>query len=251
VSFVKLFIGSTILVIAIIYLANRGDQTKLVYNSETTPDTVKNISVNNQNYAYYFWELNPVKTKLIGNFSEKMAAKTISVNNDCLVGINGSFYDENSRPLGWWLSDGKTLKDFTKNSLLNGYVSLNSNEELVISKEKPAKVQVWGMQAGPVLIMKGKSEILSMANDKPARRSVVGREANGKLLALSVFDQNSRFDGPTMTELPTVVTAIANREQLVITDAINLDGGAASAFYSSTDKLPEVVAVGSWICGYK
>lgn len=214
------------------------------------PDTIREVVVSGEKFAYVFSISDPGRTKLVSNFEDKLSSAELTQNNHCASGINGSFYDENREPLGWWKSEGVTRKKPTHNNLLNGYIGLRENNTMWINKNPPDSEVVWGMQSGPVLITDGKQEKLTLAADKQARRSVGGTTALGKFVAMSIFRRDSRFDGPLLSLLPAVVGSISDKEGWQIMDAVNLDGGAASAFYSANELVPEMVVVGSWICIY-
>lgn len=245
----KAVIGVTLLAVlaGLTIYRPHGQQNKIV-NPQVLSVTPHEVSVSGNRYAYTYFSALPINTKLIGNFDERISSAEISTKNGCTYGINGSFYNEKFEPLAGWQADGQVRKYITHNNLLNGYIGVTSSKDVWLGKSIPEVKMAWGMQSGPVLITNGKAELLNMSSDKPSRRSVAAVSRKGNLIFISIFDKNSRYDGPTMEMLPQIIEAISDQEHFEAVSAINLDGGSASAFYAPEDKLPELVVVGSWIC---
>ncbi len=65
---------------------------------------------------------------------------------------------------------------------------------------------------------------------------------------MAVFSPEAETTGPNLKDLPSLVEQIAKKENLNVVSGINLDGGGASAVYSSTGQLKEIQPVGSWWC---
>ena len=184
--------------------------------------------------------------RLIPNYEQKLPTKEIVEANNCQQGINGGFYDTENKPLGLLTVKGVDISRRKTSSLFNGFVNLDS-ENLTID-ESPASGAGFVMQSGPILVKDGQPTMLSMARDKPARRMVLGNTKNGKVFFLSVFDNNIENLGPYLQELPPLVAQIAQKENLELGSAINMDGGQASAFYAAEMTIVETEPVGSFWC---
>ena len=104
-----------------------------------------------------------------------------------------------------------------------------------------------GVQTGPVLILDGDEVDLKLARDKQARR-MAAFIAGNDLYFVTVFHPEAVLDGPFLDSLPGIVLKIGQDEGFVVSSAVNLDGGAASAWYSPTLTLKEWQPVGSWWC---
>lgn len=104
------------------------------------------------------------------------------------------------------------------------------------------------MQTGPILISKGHSVDLKLRSDKPARRSVCVVDKFGMSSWVVVHGASSVFDGPELDKLPDLINEIGKMENIEIYNAINLDGGSASAFKNGAKILNEFNSVGSVIC---
>lgn len=89
---------------------------------------------------------------------------------------------------------------------------------------------------------------MSVKNDKQARRVVAGVTGENKLIFLVFYDNNQYYSGPYLNDLPDLVDKTGKSLDLNIADAINLDGGSASAFISDDIKLTELTPVGSFFC---
>lgn len=183
--------------------------------------------------SYYVYKTNFDKLALIANFTEKTSSKILSDDNNCVAGINGGFYGTDNKPVGWFVND-KFVQKAKNSQLFNGFVSNKGT-----SSEKPENA-VWGFQTGPMILVKNKPIDLSLINDKPARRSVLA--GNSKQVMLI------NVDPIDLVDLPQKIEEISKKEKLNIETAINLDGGAASAFISPEISISETDPVGSWLC---
>jgi uncharacterized protein YigE (DUF2233 family) len=164
--------------------------------------------------------------------------------HSCLAGVNGGFYAENSNPLGLVSIDKVVLQSEHSNSLFNGFLSIGPTNRIANNYTNDARII---LQSGPLLIKNSSPISLSIVNDKPARRTVVAK--NGQTLVfLVIFNPKTEVLGPYLSELPDVVKTISDQERLDLQDALNLDGGRASTFYSQDLSLPELDPVGSVFC---
>ena len=140
----------------------------------------------------------------------------------------------------------KKILSKAKNSLiLNGFIKIDNT--LQIGKDFSGDAD-FALQTGPLLISNGKEIKLKMERDKPARRMIFAKNLSGRSVFITVFDPETEKIGPYLTDLPDIVQLINRKENLNLTDAVNSDGGGASAFYSSGKILTESVPVGSWWC---
>lgn len=207
----------------------------------------KSITINNEQFAYaYFVVKNPVNLSLIPNFSRPKDAQTLMEENNCVSVVNGGFYDKSNKPLGYFQYGDKILGPRLESDLFNGYVWADASGSAVISSELPNTTFNFALQTGPMLMFSGKVLPLTINSDTGARRMIAAR--NNKLIFLAVYEAESVYDGPKLSDLPDIVQTISTKESLNIMDAINLDGGSASAFYSEDTKLSELTPVGSLFC---
>ena len=90
-------------------------------------------------------------------------------------------------------------------------------------------------------------EKLSILDDKPGRRVVVA-QAENKIYFIAFYNNNSVYLGPNLSDLPQLLKMFAQKRKTTILNALNLDGGAASAFHTDNFSLPELTPVGSFFC---
>lgn len=207
----------------------------------------KHVLLDGRGYSYlYFTVKNPNKLVLIPNFSEEKSTQKIKEENSCIAGINGGFYDEENKPLGRFISEGRTYGDFINSALFNGYLSVIKNQVMITTK--PLQDERISLQSGPLLILDGSLVNLSIKNDKYARRSVALITGKNELVFMTVFNSKDLTAGPNLANLPLVIDLINNQEKFFIKSAINLDGGTASAIYVDNFVLSENSHVGSLFC---
>lgn len=189
-----------------------------------------------QNPEYYVYPVsNGENLTLIPNYTQKKAVKDLVAENNCKAGINGGFYDENNLPLGWLFWGGNLVQKPRNSDLFNGSVWQDMKGKINIGYADVPKDVTWGFQTGPRLIEQGKKVSLNLESDKAARRSVLGVSTEGKVSLVSVPD----------IYLGELADKIAS---LNFWEAINLDGGRASAFWDGSNLVPELEPVGSFIC---
>lgn len=228
-------------------------KSALQEESESTPESRKEpvystIDVNGSTYAYAFFTVSDASTiSLIPNFTEKIVSSEIAKTNTCQSYINANFYDTNGNPLGLWRT-GSTIRNVASNNkTFNGFFSVSTKNIPLIGFEEPVSPR-FAIQTGPMLLSGGTTLMLRIQNDSPARRmvAVLGKETT--LYFMTIFTKESTYSGPLLTDLPVIVNAIGDRENIDIFEAINLDGGSASAFSNGSVTLQEFSPIGSMIC---
>ena len=215
--------------------------------NQATPQPTT-AQVNDQKFNYYSYKLSDLNMLKIINNSKKQESKSILLENNCEIGINGGFYDENNNPLGLLIIDQEILFPSKNSLLLDAYFWLSSLGGFGITRDLPEQELQLALQSGPLLIENGEANLLKINNDKQARRSVLASLGNGNLWLLIVFDVNSVFLGPKLADLPQVVLEIAQKENQVVIEALNLDGGTASMFKNSEVYLSEYKPVRTFFC---
>jgi exopolysaccharide biosynthesis protein len=250
-------IGILFIVSLLMFIVSRlktNNSIKIVGNnaqpspSVTSITKAEEIQFNGTTYAYvYFFVSSSEKIELIPNFSEKMTSSDLASKHGCVKGINGGFYDTNSAPLGGFKSQNKIYKQPVRNRLIDGYLWYKNNQATITLSEPPRDAQFF-LQTGPLLMTGGGVTTISIGNDEYRRRSVALLTKDKNLLFLVVYNPESVYEGPLLTDLPAIISSINDQTSLRITEAINLDGGSASAFYSKDKKLQELTPVGSIFC---
>ena len=198
-------------------------------------------------YRIAWLKLNDLsKLTLIPNFTEKRTAQSFIESNECETVVNGGFYTKDNQPTGLFVTEGKTIRGNIPNTLLNGYIVIDKNNNAMILMSPPDELVRIALQTGPILIRGGKMATLAIRDDEFARRVVVGISQKGAVIFLTVYDPENIWSGPKLADTPDVLSSII--ESLQLTDAVNLDGGSASAFIRSDLSLQELTSVGSFFC---
>src|SRR3989344_4522142 len=184
---------------------------------------------------------------LIPNFEEKLSAREAKEKYDCQTLVNGGFYSESNKPIGLFITNNQSLAGYQTNQSFNGVLSINDFATPRITRQVPRDNLVHAVQAGPLLIENG-SILKVVSNDEAARRLVVAVTGANELYFVMFYDPDSNFSGPTLGELPGVLKQVQNGTEIHFADAINLDGGTASAMYTPGVSLSEASPVGSFFC---
>jgi uncharacterized protein YigE (DUF2233 family) len=213
--------------------------------SPTPTEAPKGVSLDNQLFTYAIIQTKAQQIQLLPNFIKRDTSQTIIESNVCQSAINGGFYDTDNQPLGFFRSQNETLRAASKNSLLNGFFSIDQNNIVSIGSDVPSDTARIALQTGPIV---SNGTLLKINNDEHARRMVVATDENGNIFFITVYGSESVFGGPLLGDLPEFIQQISSQESLHITSAINLDGGSASFFYSPETKLSELTPVGSIFC---
>jgi len=213
-----------------------------------TTTAVQTLEWNGRKYAYVYFIVNTTeRIDLIPNFSEKKTSNDIAEKYACMSGINGGFYDTTSAPLGGFMTDGKTWKKPVRNRLIDGYLWSTGKKHSITLSESPSDSE-WYLQTGPLLMLDGKSTTISIGNDEYRRRSLAGITKEKQLLFLTIYNPESVYEGPLLADLPQIISLLSKNNSFNLTDAINLDGGSASAFISKEKTLQEFSPIGSFFC---
>jgi len=206
------------------------------------------INVEDKNIKVSWFIVSPKNLYLYPNFTEKLSAKNLKKQNNCQSLVSGGFYTQNNTPTGLFVSEGRQLTSYMRNQLFNGVFSVNYEDSPLISLGEPEdKIRI-GLQTGPLLIQDKNTLNLSLVNDEQARRVVAGITESGNIIFLIFYDRDSVFTGPKLENMPNAVIDTSSKIGLPIVDAINLDGGSASAFFSPDTSLSELTFIGSYFC---
>lgn len=237
----KIFLLLLIPIVFLLFLRKKPQQQEIIL---PTPTTFEEKSKD----GYAIIKTEPDRVTLIPNFSEKKLSREILESNNCSAGINGGFYDTQNQPLGLFVSNFQTAHKAIENALLNGFIGIGANNGTFIGHELLDMHNRIALQTGPLLIANGKPLPLAIKNDEHARRMVAAIDADSTMMFLSLYNSDSVFDGPLLRDVPTMLTEINQKELLNIVNAINLDGGSASAFYNGSTELSELTPIGSFFC---
>jgi exopolysaccharide biosynthesis protein len=186
---------------------------------------------------------------LIPNFTEHETSAQLIDSTGCSFLVNTSYYSTDYEPLGYFETGGEVYRDYVQSSLLDGVVTLNTLDVPRITRLVPRDELIWGVQSGPVVYENGSPATLRMVRDENARRVLAAVTGDNELVFIAFYNSESVYVGPQMGELPKLIDQINEKAGLNIADAVNLDGGAASAFVEAGGfSLPEASVTGSFFC---
>lgn len=189
----------------------------------------------------------PEKISLYQN-KERKNSVNLAQEKGCTMLTNGSFYDEAGDPIGWFVSEGKNISEKVNSNFLNGFMSISPAGQVTISSKPDPGLIESGLQSGPLLVVDGKVQPLSIKNDEPRRRLIAAKTTGNQLIFIAIVDNTSLIAGPLLAETPAIVDTIANQQSLILDSAINLDGGSASTLYTKNFHLKEASWIGSFFC---
>jgi len=193
-------------------------------------------------------DINESMLDLYSNLDDSKTSVEILASTRCSALINGGFYTKENTQPGLFISDSNELHGFISNRTYNGIFSINTLGIPRITRRAPVDPLVTALQTGPLLIENGSIQNIEINNDKLARRMVLAITGSNEVVFLSIYNSQSAFSGPLLKDTPEIIQAVSETLSLGIADAINLDGGSASALYTSDFSLPEASIIGSYFC---
>lgn len=185
---------------------------------------------------------------LYPNFKEKLSAREIMEQKKCRSLVSAGFYTEKGEPIGLFLSEGEKTKGLVKSLLFDGFFSIEQDGKVQVSFREPAGDIRVALQSGPVLIKEGRPLELKITDDESARRVVLALSKAEEIVFFIIFTPDSVLEGPLLADLSEVVQNMGGKVGFEFEEAINLDGGSASAFYTDFLSLPEFSSIGSYFC---
>jgi len=254
----KYFLGLILVVLGIgFFLLANSSLEKKRQESPPSPQSNSKDAVFNQidleykdiNYRINWVEVSIPQNIVLGaNLEEKKTAKSIYNQLGCGALINAGFYTENNDYIGLLYIDDKKLSNESPDTLFNGVFYITNAGDPGIGTGVPLTQIKYAVQSGPILARYRTYQKLKLASDQGARRIVVAVTDKKAVYFLAVFDPASVYLGPRLTDLPEIVKKFAEEKNLSFTDALNLDGGAHSAFLAPGVSLDELSPIGSYLC---
>ncbi len=215
-----------------------------------TPQALEKFSVEYKDQKYFVnWiEVSDIsKISLHPNFEQKQTAKAAKSEKSCQSLVNAGFYTTDNKPVGLFIQNGGMLRDRNINSLFNGIFGITFVDKAFIGTKYPVGSTKYAIQSGPILISESKELALSIKNDENARRVAVALTPSGHIVFVVIYGPGA-YQGPMLEDLPGVLKALESQIDINFSDAINLDGGSASAFITDGVSLEELSPVGSLFC---
>jgi uncharacterized protein YigE (DUF2233 family) len=217
-------------------------------NDEMVLEKMDRLSFRGGSYSFLSVSSDAEKVRLLPNFNGKASAAKLAADGNCLLLINGGFYSEDGKPLGWFVSENKPTGGAITSSLFDAFIYQDKNLKVIIDNKPVSKEVEWGLQTGPALVWDKQPITLSIRNDKPARRMVIALSDRGEIYFWVFTKADSLASGPLLGDLPEIIQAAAKAKKITLDRAVNLDGGLASAFISPDIRIPEFSWIGSYFC---
>jgi uncharacterized protein YigE (DUF2233 family) len=161
--------------------------------------------------------------------------------------INANFFDPSGYALGLVIVDGTVYgrSYMDRGGML--YVQ-DGTPRVRSTLREPYQGEAieYAAQAFPMLVTDGRAAFINQRGDRPARRTVVGEDSQGRIVLLA----SSSLVGMRLTDL----SAYLPTTDLDLVNAVNLDGGGSTllalyppqgnaALIPSFDPIPVVIAV--------
>lgn len=211
-------------------------------------DQLPLIEFHSKTYRYSYVIIpDPTKLQLFSNHQDQASSTDLIQTHHCSILTNGNFYDTNDQPLGWLVSQGKTISKPITNSLFDGFFSLIETIPSLSTSKVESDVDL-GLQSGPILILNSIPLNLTLTADQPRRRVILALNDQSQIIFLVLTGSDSPFSGPLLVDTPALTQAVAKVISQTFISALNLDGGSASAFYSGSIHLKEYSYIGSFFC---
>ncbi len=214
-------------------------ETEMSTKKVVPPDTT--VTIGNRTLGIYS---QPITSSLIliPNFDEKKAASKILEEHTCQYGVNGGFYTKDYKPIGLFITNGQQHSAVTSDPTFNAFL-VNIDGKLSITRSVPDSTATFALQSGPYMTP---TITLRLRNDSAERRMMVARTTDNHWYFIAMTEINNTFSGPNLADVPKILGDLP----IDVAEALNLDGGSASAFYSASGvHLGELTLIGSLLCG--
>lgn len=208
---------------------------------------IKTVFLDNDIVAAWYFIPTPLNLKLKSNLEKRQTAQDIFENEGCLFLASSGFYDQEGHHLGLFQYKQEVVSPLQSNEFLNGYLTVNQFGTPMIGNFLPNNLYL-GLQSGPLLYQNGQRIELNLKSDKYSRRIVAAVTGENKLLFIALYSNKQNFSGPLLGDVPRLLSVFIDKTDLKIADAINLDGGKASAFLDQDFRLTEISFVGGYFC---
>ena len=150
----------------------------------------------------------------------------------CVAGVNGSYFQEDYRPVGLMVADGREIGPFEKAKLLAGVLAVRGTRPEIVRSSKFAKSSDLrqAVQCGPMLV-EGDQPTAGLNGTRSARRTVVATDGHGRW-ALIYLTSVTLADAARILALPGILGDWRPAT------ALNLDGGSSSGLWAAASPEP-------------
>lgn len=209
---------------------------------------IKTVELQKEIVASWYVVSQPVKLILMSNLQHKQTAQTIFDNQNCKFLVSSGFYDIDDTHIGLFQFKDEQTSPLQSNELLNGFLTVNSFGTPMVADTLSDDDLYLALQSGPLIYQNGQKIKLNLSSDKHSRRIIAVVTGKNELLFIALYSNKQIFDGPYLSEVPNLLDTFVNKTGISIADAVNLDGGKASAFLSDDFSLTELSIIGGYFC---
>jgi len=257
----KILVLAAVSTVVLLFVRSLNNKDRLQESTQTLQEKVINVTplkpipkrtidfeVKGQALSFSWAEATKISNiRLNSNLKNKETARELAKNNQCKNLVNGSFYDKSGEHIGLFIENGKTLSKYTVNRTFNGVFYISSDNMPYINTVSPQEEIRTALQSGPILLKDGVYRKFDIKNDDKERRTMLAIADTG-VVFISIYEKNSVFRGPYLSDLPEVLKEIETKLDKKFISALNLDGGTASAFITDELTLGEISPIGSYFC---
>jgi len=164
--------------------------------------------------------------------------KTLAEKSGAVAAINANYFDEQGRPLGFLKVDSQEINpSVSKSSLFTGIFGIKNQLPFITHRDQfSARQADEGLQAGPLLLLRGTALSVARGAGRQSRRSLVGIDKKKRLIIAVAY---SLLGGLSWAEVQEFFGA--RKWQVETADLLNLDGGGSAQIYVKSLEIEEHV----------
>lgn len=154
--------------------------------------------------------------------------RTLGEKSGAIAMINANYFDPKGKPLGFLKAAAEEVNpQISKSSLFTGIFGIKDHFPFIIHRDLFSAQQAdEGLQAGPLLLMKGVALPVTRGSGKQSRRSLIGIDRDQRLI-IAVAD--SLLGGLSLAEAQEFFGS--GEWSIQLKDLLNLDGGGSAQLY--------------------
>lgn len=164
--------------------------------------------------------------------------KTLAEKSGALAAINGNYFDEKGKPLGYLKALAQKFNSpVSKSSLFTGIFGIKDRQPFIVHRDQfdPQRTDE-GLQAGPLLLHGGHALPVTRGAEKQSRRALIAMDKNQRWI-IAVAD--SVLGGLNWAELQELFAS--EQLQLNAVELLNLDGGGSAQLYVKSVQPEEYI----------
>lgn len=164
--------------------------------------------------------------------------KTLAEKSGALAAINGNYFDEKGKPLGFLKALAQKLNSqISPSSLFTGIFGIKDQQPFIVHRDHFDPQQTdEGLQAGPLLLHGGQAIPVTRGAEKQSRRALIAVDRSQKWI-VAVAD--SVLGGLNWVEIQELFAA--EPWQINAVELLNLDGGGSAQLYIRSAQTEEYI----------